>query len=370
MDDHDALLALNAVKGLGNARISKLIEHFGGPAKVFEVSRQDILQSNLLPADVVNNLIIFPVDRFLDEEKDLLRKEHIDTIDFLNPSYPSLLKQIPDAPVILYVKGKIPDGQMNLAVVGSRRSSLYGQATADMISTRLAELGVTIVSGLARGIDTAAHKGALKARGKTIAVLGCGLLDIYPPENEMLFEEIANSGAVVSEFPLKVPPLAFNFPRRNRIISGLSLGVVVVEAALKSGALITADCALEQGRDVFAVPGKIDNPGSSGVHHLIKQGAKLITSVEDILEELKEQFIIQLNKSESPNEIQEPKNNLDNLTETQQLVYNHIGLKPKHIDELLFASCVDVREISKILFDLESKRLVRQLPGQLFSKVS
>lgn len=370
MEDNDALLVLNAVEGIGNARIRKLVERFGSPKEIFKASPKALEEAHVLPADVVVNLMSFRIDQFLKEEKDEFIKEGIQVLNILDETYPSLLRQIPDAPAVLYVKGRMPKEEINLAVVGSRSSSLYGQSTAMMLAGRLAEMGVTIISGLARGIDTAAHKGVLRARGKTVAVLGCGLSHIYPPENKKLFDEIIQSGAVISEFPLKVPPISFNFPRRNRIISGLSLGVVVVEANLKSGALITADCALEQGREVFAVPGKIDNPASEGVHHLIKQGAKLITSVEDILEELKEQFIDHIHKDDKPTEIREAKNNLENLTESEQLVYNHIDLQPKHIDELVFSSQVSIKDISKVLFNLESKRLIRQMPGQLFTKAS
>jgi len=233
-----------------------------------------------------------------------------------------------------------------------------------------------VVSGMARGIDTAAHKGALKPGGKTIAVLGCGLNQVYPPENKNLFETITQNGAVISEFPMKAEPLPCNFPRRNRIISGLSLGVIVVEAAERSGALITADFALEQGREVFAVPGKIDHPSSRGVHNLIKQGAKLVTCIEDILEDIKPHVTAHLegNQSDAPgsqrpsvprNDSRILKERLKKLSDEEKLVFGHITDRPVHIDELAHC-CGPAVPVMSVLLQLELKHLVKQLPGKLF----
>jgi len=200
--------------------------------------------------------------------------------------YPSMLAVLPDAPVVLYVKGQLPDGRVRLALVGSRRATAYGRQVARGLAADLARLGVEVVSGGARGIDTWAHRGALEAQGRTVAVLGCGFAHTYPPENEELFSAIAAAGAIVSEFPIETAPLAENFPRRNRLISALSAGTIVVEATDKSGSLITAGHALEQGREVMAVPGPVTSEQSRGCHRLIQQGAKLVQSVEDILCEL------------------------------------------------------------------------------------
>jgi DNA processing protein len=200
--------------------------------------------------------------------------------------YPSMLAALPDAPVVLYVKGELPDGRVRLAVVGSRRATAYGRQIARSLAGELAERGVEIVSGGARGIDTCAHRGALEARGRTVAVLGCGFAHTYPQENEDLFEAIAASGAIVSEFSIETAPLPENFPRRNRLISALSAGTLVVEATDKSGSLITAGHALEQGREVMAVPGPVTSEQSRGCHRLIQQGAKLVQTVEDVLAEL------------------------------------------------------------------------------------
>lgn len=229
--------------------------------------------------------------------KILSKENKTRTLSLLDKDYPANLKYIYDPPSILYIKGNIlPEDTIAVAVVGSRRATYYGLKNAENLGFQLAAGGITIISGLARGVDSAAHRGALKARGRTIAVLGSGLNKIYPRENEELVEEIAQNGAVISEFALDTPPLRQNFPRRNRIISGLSLGVVVVEAAKRSGALITANFALEQGREVFALPGKIDSFTSKGTHDLIKQGAKLVESIEDIIEELEPLKACQINR--------------------------------------------------------------------------
>lgn len=222
----------------------------------------------------------------LDEEMKLIEKHNITIIDIFDKQYPQLLKEIDDPPVVLYIKGN-PEVLSNysLAIVGTRHPTHYGVSLAEKFSAELAKLGLTIISGLAKGIDTAAHKGTLKC-GVPAAVLGSGIMNIYPRENAELAKKIIEKGALISEFPMKTKPLKENFPRRNRIVSGISRGVLVIEAAERSGALITARMALEQNREVFAVPGKIDSPVSKGTHKLIKQGAKLIDSVEDILEEL------------------------------------------------------------------------------------
>lgn len=221
------------------------------------------------------------------KESELAAKHKIRILSINDSAYPESLKNIYGPPKILYVKGELKkEDALGIAIVGSRLASGYGLTQAEKFGFELARLGITVISGLARGIDTKAHLGALKAGGRTIAVLGSGLLNIYPPENKNLSDKISCLGAVISEYPLNTKPLAENFPRRNRIISGLSLGVVVIEAGKRSGALITARCALEQGREVFSLPGKLDSENSFGTNELIKDGAKMTTSVEDILEEL------------------------------------------------------------------------------------
>lgn len=272
--------------------------------------------------------------------------------------YPKNLKNIYDPPDPLYVKGRIvPGDDIAVAIVGSRKASLYGLKTCEKLAYELAGMGVTIVSGLARGIDSAAHRGALKAGGRTIAVFGCGLDYIYPSENKKLAEEIEQNGALVSEFPAGAMPLPYNFPKRNRIISGLSLGVVVVEASKDSGALITADFALEQGREVFAVPGKIDASTSTGTHRLIKEGAKLVEGADDILEELNLKSTVQ--SSPMPNA---------GIDEYEQKIYSILSDEPKYIDEITKEANLVSSEVCDILLRLQLKKLIKELPGKRYFK--
>lgn len=374
MTDWEALLILNAIPGLGNARITKLVEHFGSVGKVLSVQKTDLMTAQIIPQDVAKNIVDFDKDAFLSQETALIKKHGVDVLTIYDEGYPKQLKEIPDAPVVFYVKGQIPEDKgLVIAVVGSRKASIYGITVTSEFSGRLAELGVTVVSGMARGIDTAAHQGALKAHGLTVAVLGCGLSHIYPKENEKLMEEITQNGAVISEFPMDTPPFANNFPRRNRIIAGLSLGVLVVEAREKSGALITADFALEQGREVYAIPGKIDNPSTKGVHNLIKQGAKLATCVEDILEDLEPRITASLRNRTQGLDSMAPtgaskdigQGTRSDLTEGEQLIYNHLNDRPVHIDELM----ARYPSAAVVLLQLEMKRLVQQLPGKMFKRI-
>ncbi len=267
--------------------------------------------------------------------------------------------------MVLYVKGEIlAQDKLAVAVVGSRLASFYGLQTAERLSFELASHGITVVSGLARGIDSSAHKGALKAKKRTIAVLGSGLANIYPEENIELADKISETGAVISEFPMRTIPDKGNFPKRNRIISGLSLGVVCVEAAEKSGALITCDCALEQGREVFAVPGKVDSMTSKGTNRLIKQGAKLAQGVEDILEELNLFDYVSHQDGDSRSRI-----GGSVLDKDESLVYTLLSSDPKYIDDICEESGIALNRISSILLNLEIKKFVRQLPGKNFVKI-
>ncbi len=283
------------------------------------------------------------------------------------------MNEIPDAPVVLYYKGSlIPADEAAVAIVGSRRASLYGLSLAEKFARRLAELGIAVISGLARGIDTAAHRGCLQASGRTLAILGCGLMHVYPKENKGLMENIEKQGAVISEFPMRTLAFAYNFPRRNRIISGLSLGVLVVEASLRSGALVTSRCALEQGREVFAIPGQIDHPNTFGTHRLIKEGAKLVNCVEDILEELKlplESFLFKLKAMHSENAVAAAENSPEDLSEEESKIYRAITQQPIYIDELATQWNRSVAEMTGILLTLELKRYVKQLPGKYFVKL-
>jgi len=286
--------------------------------------------------------------------------------------YPKNLRNIHTPPKQLYVNGTLLESdEMAVAIVGSRRASLYGLETAQKFGFELAARGVTVVSGMAVGIDSAAHRGALKAKGRTIAVMGSGHNDIYPPQNMDLYKEIAATGAVITEYEDDMPPLAQHFPARNRIISGLSLGIVVVEAARNSGALITANFAAEQGRTVFAVPGKVSSQTSSGTNDLIKDGARLIQSVDDIMEELN---IVEIAPAE-----EEKKARIDkkissktkayiynSLTDDQRRIYKALSDEPMYIDEISKAAKLAPANVSKVLLDLELKKLIKQLPGKNF----
>lgn len=346
MTEQDALLILNALPGLSNKRIFALVTHFGGARAVLEQD-VEVWGCSATAQDLIRR---FDRSRFLEEEQERIDKEDVSVITYFDPFYPHFLKEIPDAPLVLYVKGRLPAMEQAISVVGSRRASLYGLDIARKFGMELSWRDIPVVSGCARGIDTAAHKGVLEADGQTIAVLGSGLSRIYPAENEPLVERICERGAVLSEFSMTMEPFAYNFPRRNRIVSGLSRGVMVVEAALKSGALITADLALEQGREVYCVPGPVDSPASRGVHHLIQQGAKLITSVEDIFEDTggtissKESFREQ-----------------DCLSKEETELLNKLSKTPRHLDEL-------GEHAASVLLKLEMKHLVKQLPGKHYTK--
>ena len=378
MTETEALLILNAVKGIGNRGTRELLKHYGSATKILSLNESDFYSGTNISAKVIENILHFSKDKFLETEYNLMRKQGVGVTTLWDDQYPDVLKEIADAPIVLYVKGKLEvQGSLSIAIVGSRKASFYGSSVSEKFAAQFARLGFTVVSGMARGIDTAVHHGVLDAGGKTIAVLGCGLNNVYPAENKKLLERIAQSGAVVSEFPMQMEPLAFNFPRRNRLISGLSLGVIVVEAAQRSGALITADFALEQGRDVFAVPGRIDQGSSCGSNNLIKQGAKLITCVEDVLQDLQPRLLDHL-KHEGEGSAVADKRRFElsspridekkvNLSKDEEIVLGRISDRPVHIDELT-DGCGAAVPIMSILLQLEMKQLIKQLPGKLFTR--
>ena len=302
--------------------------------------------------------------REIDPQKELdrLRHEGVQVVTRRQPGYPRLLAKIHDPPPVLFYYGTLrSEDEVAVAIVGTRNASPSGRLTAENLATSLVRQGMTIVSGMARGIDSAAHRGALDAGGRTIAVLGSGLDVIYPPENAGLYGEIAENGAVVTEFALGTEPFPMNFPIRNRVISGLSLGVVVVEAAQDSGSLITAGHAAEQGRDVFAVPGPVEMEGSRGPHRLIRQGAKLIESAQDILEELSLPFLTE-------NEIVAA-TETGTLSPEEERVLQSLGHEPCHVDLVVRDTGLPSGMVSATLVLLEMKGLVRQWTGSLFSRL-
>jgi DNA processing protein len=276
--------------------------------------------------------------------------------------YPSALREIHDPPIVLYVRGHLPDRDRHtVAVVGSRKCSHYATECAKKLSFQMAYAGLTVVSGLARGIDTAAHQGALAAKGRTIAVIGSGLGELYPPENAELAERIAASGAVVSEFPIDTKPDRQTFPIRNRIVTGMSFGVLVVEAGANSGALISANMAAEQGRTLYAVPGRIDSPAALGSNRLIQQGAKLVISVDDILDDLP---LVFKNRPDLP--VAAP---IADLTPDQQKILDALGTDETALDSVIATSGLTAAAVSSTLLALEMRRLVKQLPGKRFVKL-
>jgi DNA processing protein len=306
----------------------------------------------------------FEPERSLEKERKGIQELGGQILVHGDSRYPSSLLQIPEPPPVLYLLGQLKkEDKIALSIVGSRAASSQGRLNAERIAGKLAGMGITIVSGLAMGIDTWAHKGALMAGGRTLAVLGCGLDYNYPRYNSALKERIAEQGAVISEFPLGTPPLPMNFPRRNRIISGMSMGTLVVEAAKKSGSLITVNFALEQGRDVYAIPGNIDSPLSSGVNGLIQKGAKLIQGVDDIIEEFPLEVLNYIAENEK-----RPEKSPVSGSRQEMLVLKLLKKQPVHIDELTCQTSMAPAEVSSLLMKMELKGQVRQLPGKLFTR--
>ncbi|MCX6356921.1 MAG: DNA-processing protein DprA [Candidatus Aureabacteria bacterium] len=359
------LIALNMIAGLGPVTIKRLLEQFGSAAAALAAPPEALLQVRGIGPETVAALSRGKATVDVAAEMERIRKAGVTVIALSDPAYPENLKQIYDPPPILYVRGTLTPGDRHaVAVVGARRCSHYGAMAAERLAEQIASLGLTVVSGMARGIDTAAHRGALKAKGRTIAVLGSGLNRLYPAENRHLAEEIASSGAVISEFPMETGPNKTNFPLRNRLISGLSLGVVVVEAARKSGSLITAAQAMDQGRAVFAVPGRIDSPLSRGTHDLIRDGAKLVESVEDICEEFP--YLFGARGGHDAARETDAGRPRPRLTPYEEAVLGLISAQERPIDEIISTSGLSPASVSSALFSLELKHLVKQLPGKLF----
>ena len=286
-NDKIKLILLNMVEGLGIIKLKALLEEFKTPENILKAHLNDLVKVEGISKNIAENITSCESAYNIDKELELIKSHNVEVLTIFDEGYPEILKEIYDPPIVLYVKGTLQEkNDLSLGVVGSRKCSQYGIKSTKELVASLKDYDITIVSGLARGIDSAAHRAAIDNKLSTIAVLGSGLNCMYPPENSKLADQVAKHGAVISEFPMRTKPLKHNFPRRNRIISGLSKGVVVIEAAERSGALITVDFALEQGRDVFAMPGPVDSESSYGTNRLIKQGAKLIDSAEDILSEL------------------------------------------------------------------------------------
>lgn len=348
-----SLLLLNTVKSL-SSKVEEILSYFSDPEEIVSATRKELETLSFLTPRERDALLKLKQSGFLDQELNLLEKKKYKVVDICDPQYPPLLREIPSPPPVLYVKGNIDVlHKLCVAIVGTRLPTLYGVEMAGKFSSGLARLKCAIVSGLARGIDTIVHKAALET-GFTIAVLGSGLCALYPKENKALAEKISEKGAVVSEFPLNAPPLKENFPRRNRIISGLSRGVVIIEAPLRSGSLITARYATEHNRELFALPGKVNSPMSKGAHWLIKQGARLIDSLEDIVQELQIHFKCDTFFSE--------------CNPQEKVILDIIGQEGVTLEEIMIRSSLKREVTTKSLLTLQMKGLIKELRPLYFTK--
>ncbi|MDR4505939.1 MAG: DNA-processing protein DprA [Candidatus Scalindua sp.] len=364
-DDLEHLLRLNMIAGIGTITYRSLIEHFGTAKKVLNTTKSKLESAPGIGPKMAERIVTASKELDVDKEIKLAEKNNVKIVPFSSEHYPPNLNAIYDPPLILYIRGNIEKkDSIALAIVGSRKCSYYGQAQAARLARQLAQVGFCIVSGMARGIDTNAHSGAMNGKGRTIAVLGCGLSTVYPRENRELMEKIASQGAVISELPMNTPPNSRNFPPRNRIISGLSLGVLVIESTLMSGSLITTRWALEQGKEVFAVPGNIDSNYSKGTNKLIKDGAKLVEEINDIVEELGPLAeTLQIGDNRKVDDMRSL-----TLNSQENKIFSLLSSTPKNIDEITIKSGIPVSNVTSILLILEVRKLVKQLSGNRFVK--
>jgi DNA processing protein len=369
-------IALNMTPGVGPRVTARLLEHFGSAEAIFDAPRRELALLRLTP-DAIECIANRELHERAEVEIESVRKLGAEILVLDDGIYPSLLRETYDPPVVLYLKGKWSDCLDGpcVAIVGSRRCSTYGQNAALMLSRELAQRGVTIISGMARGIDAAAHRGALEAGGRTVGVMGTGLDQIYPRDHKKLAEDILKAGgALVTQFPLRTPPVSENFPYRNRVISGLSLGVLVVEAAENSGSLITARLAMEQNREVFAVPGNITSRNSFGTNYLIKgAGAKLVQQWQDVAGELPPEIAARLlpppsRKSKKKGELVDQLQLAPpDLSEHERAVFKLLNTdSPQQIDALAESTKLSITNLAAALLNLEMRELIRALPGKCF----
>ncbi len=397
-----SLIHFNLIQGVGLKTVQVLRDVFGSAERSLRATPNELAKvDGLSPAMrevLIHKPVVYPIER----ELELIETYGCRVLTLYDETYPTLLKKIDTPPLILYVRGELTRGDsLSISLVGSRNAKDYGRKVGYRLSYQLAQRGLTVVSGFAKGIDTSAHRGALEAGGRTIAVMGNGLSFVYPATNRALVEKIEASGALISEFPIGAKPKPRNFPRRNRIISGLTLGTVVVEASNRSGALITARLAGEQGREVFAVPGEIFSELSTGTHKLINDGAKLINTVDDLLSELPQHALNQVQSpvstssepsiasessqepsveksvtksviSTSPSDVQQPVQSPPppDLTPDEKTVFEAIEVPSSHIDTIVRTTQLSISQVLSVLLMLELKGVVQQLPGKQFTKVS
>jgi DNA processing protein len=365
MNSTEACIALNMLPTMGPVRLRKLLEVFETPEQVLTAKRDQLRRVEGIGNEVADQIAGWESVVDLAAELERIREFGAAVITQESPSYPRSLSEIHSPPIVLYVWGEIQERDHHaIGIIGARRTTHYGLECAKKLSYQIAYAGLTVISGLARGIDTAAHHGAIASKGRTIAVIGSGLLEIYPPENRALAEKIRNgNGAIVSEFSMQIQPDRQTFPMRNRIISGWSHGILVVEAGLNSGALITASQAIDQGRSVYAVPGHINAPSAMGSNRLIQQGAKLVMSASDILDDLQ---ILLPEARPSPDAAVRP---LPEMSTDERRVYDAIDSAETPIDRIAAKCNLPSGTVSSTLLRLELKRLVKQLPGKYFVKL-
>ena len=360
MDSREALVALNLLPDIGPVRVRNLLSRFGSAQAVLAATQADLSQVDKVGFKAANNIIRWRELIDLDGELRRIDQFGANIVTTDDSEYPALLRQIYDPPLVLYVRGTLrPEDAYAIAMVGTRQSTLYGRQTAERLARQLAASGVTVVSGGARGIDSASHEGALQSGGRTIAVLGTGLDIVYPAENVKLYQRIAEQGAVITQFPFGRKGDKQSFPIRNRIVAGMTQGTVVVEANRASGALITANFAAEYGRTVYAVPGRVDSPRSAGCHDLIKDGAQLCESAEDVLAEFAHLQAIEPEEPEIP---------MPTLSHPEQQVFHVLTHEEMQQDEIIRRSELPAAQVSVILLQLEMKKLVQQHPGRLFTR--
>ena len=361
-DDLVDTLRLSMISGVGPRIRKSLLERFGSARAVLAAAPGELQSVQGVGPKLVRKIVGADHEIDVMGEIELCRQRDIDILVEADPDYPRPLREIHDPPGVLFVRGKLkPDDALAIGIVGTRHGTQYGLRMAERLAGSLARAGLTVISGLARGIDAAAHRGALAVGGRTIAVMASGVLNIYPPEHGKLAAEVAARGALVSESPAGGEPLAGMFPQRNRLISGMSLGVIVVEAPERSGALITARHAMEQGREVFAVPGNVDSRASRGCHQLIRDGAKLVESADDVLEELGP--LVEAAPRDDGQTIHHPAELL--LNEQEQQVLSAVGGEATPVDQIISETGLPVPQVLSTLSVLEMRRLIRRLSGTM-----
>lgn len=366
MTEVEALITLNQLPKTGPVKIRKLISHFGSATNTLAQADSTLQQVSGIGPEIAKIITHWEQHSDPTSEITLAKERNIQILTQQDSDYPAALRDSPDAPVILYLWGKLEERDIHsIGIVGSRKLTHYGRETARKFAFQLAGAGLTVISGLARGIDTAAHEGALAAKGRTIGILGSGLMQLYPPENLALAEKIAaGNGAIISEFPLQTPPDRQTFPQRNRIVAHWSRALLVVECPTRSGSLITADMANEAGRQIYAIPGPIDRPSSSGCHDLIRDGATLVTHASQILDDFTQ---LKFTTPPAAEEAHPAETYLD-LSEEENTVLKSLSGSDQAIDEIIAKTKLPAHKISVILMKLELRNLVQAHPGQRFTR--